>query len=137
MNCLIWLTISCWLGLSSRPSICFRFSSVALESCSAVERWSDASWRVPPLSCTVGSGEPPFLTTTLGGGQGFGGAEPGLRKSPLPEPAAAEPPSFAPVSVEPVLAVLGLAELGLAEPGGLAGGLSGVAAVEQFEALGF
>jgi len=77
INCLIWLTISYCVALSSCPAIFFRFSSVAAVSCSVVKRSYEAcSVDVSPLSSTIGSSDPPFLITTIGGGHGFTGIAP-------------------------------------------------------------
>src|SRR5580700_4073921 len=76
MNCLIWLTISCWLALSGCPSSFFRFSSVATLSCSAVKRSYEACAAFAPgVTWTAGSSDPPLRTTFLGGGQGCEAAE--------------------------------------------------------------
>lgn len=55
-----------------------------------VARSYDASAALPPLSSTVGSSDPPFLTTTFGGGQGFCARDPALLETVLLEPAVLE-----------------------------------------------
>ncbi len=97
MNCLIWRTISCWLGVSSCPAIFFRFASVAAASWS-VDRCSSAcSAVVSPVSWIAGSFDPPLRTTFLGVGQG-GNEEPAAASAGLA--ASAEFPAAGAVAVE-------------------------------------
>src|SRR5881275_3307860 len=70
MNCLIWLTMSSWIGLSWRPSIFFKFSVVAAVSLSRVRCSAVCPAVPPPTSWIEGSLNPPFRTTFFGVGQG-------------------------------------------------------------------
>ncbi len=107
MKSLIWLTISCWLGLSGRPATFFRFSSVATVSLSVALWCADCSAVSPPTSCIEGSSDPPLRTTFLGGGQGGNAVELVFVEAAPAEPvfveaAFAKPPSVEPAFVEPV-----------------------------------
>ena len=84
-----------------------------------VERSCDAcSAVVFPLSCTVGSSDPPFLTTTFGGGQGFAAAAPALVSAGWLDAGWGERPSAGAIFVDSVLVELG----GFTTPGGFSAG---------------
>src|SRR5260370_30334257 len=113
MKSLIWLTISCWLGLSGCPAIFFRFSSVAKVSLSVGVWCAYCSAVSPPTSCIEGSSDPPLRTTFLGGGQGGNAvelvfveaapAEPVFVEAVFVEAAFVEPVFVEPVFVKPAL----------------------------------